>query len=100
MFDSPIKIITNRIRTEIEGQVLRAVQNVGVIVDKEELLKALQYDRDQYSKGYADGYEKAIEEFSEMLKHRCYMSNESCGMNYLMPWEIDEIAKKMIGESE
>jgi hypothetical protein len=38
----------------MEGEVCKAVQNVGINVDKEELLKALQYDKDQYEKGYAD----------------------------------------------
>lgn len=75
MFESPIKIITDGMRTEIEGQVLRAVQNVGVIVDKEELLKALQYDREQYSKGYADGYEKAIVDFIERFETICDKPN-------------------------
>lgn len=55
MYESPIDIIYGEIQTQIENDVLKAVQRVGVNVDKEELLKALQYDREQYSKGYADG---------------------------------------------
>lgn len=35
-----------------ENQVYQAIQNIGVDVDKEELLKALSYDRNQYEKGY------------------------------------------------
>lgn len=39
-------------------------------IDKDELLKALKYDRDQYNQGYSDGkavgyelgYQKALEE--------------------------------------
>lgn len=68
MFDSPIKIITDRMRTEFEGQVLRAVQNVGVIVDKEELIKALQYDREQYEKGYFDGYARELEDIANQAQ--------------------------------
>ena len=41
-------------RNQIEGEIYKAVMNVGVNVDKEELLKALQYDRGQYQKGYKD----------------------------------------------
>lgn len=41
---------------------------------------------------------EAIEEFAERLKHRCYMSNTQCEMNYVMPWEIDEIAMELKGE--
>ena len=38
----------------MEGEILKAVQKIGVYVDKDELLKALQYDRNQYQKGYDD----------------------------------------------
>lgn len=41
-------------RNQIEGEIYKAVMDVGVNVDKEELLKALQYDREQYQKGYKD----------------------------------------------
>ena len=54
MYESPIDIIYGEIETQFENDVLKAVQRVGVNVNKEELLKALQYDREQYSKGYAD----------------------------------------------
>lgn len=53
-YKSPIELVMTQMRTAIEGETLKAVQNVGVIVDKEELLKALQYDREQYQKGYED----------------------------------------------
>lgn len=62
MYKSPIDIIYGQIETQLEGDVLRAVQKVGVDVDKHELLRALQYDRDQYEKGYADGKRDAINE--------------------------------------
>lgn len=37
------------------GCVVKTCVKMGVNVDKEELLKALAYDRHQYEKGYADG---------------------------------------------
>lgn len=37
------------------GCVVKTCVKMGVNVDKEELLKALAYDRDQYEKGYIDG---------------------------------------------
>ena len=58
MYESPITIVYGDIQTEFkketESLVFRCVQNVGVDVDKDELIKALGYDRDQYDKGYAD----------------------------------------------
>lgn len=55
MYEAPIKLIKQQMETEIEGMVLRAVQRVGVDVNKEELMRALEYDRGQYTKGYRDG---------------------------------------------
>jgi len=54
MYQSPIDVIIGQMNMTIENEICKAVQNVGVNVDKEELLKALQYDRGQYQKGYRD----------------------------------------------
>lgn len=71
-YESPITMIASQIETKVEGDVLQAVQRYGIEVDKEELLKALQYDREQYNKGYHDGYvegyAKAIEDCIAKLK--------------------------------
>ena len=56
MYESPISLLVSdmehQIRDEQERCILEAVQRVGVTVDKEELIKALQYDRRQYESGY------------------------------------------------
>lgn len=65
MYESPIGIIATsvdviaeEIRDEIDGRILgeaiKAARGVHVNVNKEELTKALNYDRGQYQKGYAD----------------------------------------------
>ena len=53
-YQSPIDLVMGQMNLALEGQICKAVQNVGVNVNKEELLKALQYDRGQYQKGYND----------------------------------------------
>ena len=53
-YQSPIELIMGQMNLALEGQICKAVQNVGVNVGKEELLKALHYDRGQYQKGYRD----------------------------------------------
>lgn len=55
MYISPIELILSDIQMKTEEHIVKAVQRVGVNVDKEELVKALKYDREQYEKGYADG---------------------------------------------
>ena len=54
VYKSPIDLIVGQMNIQFEGEVCKAVQNVGVDVDKDELLKALQYDRGQYQNGYND----------------------------------------------
>lgn len=60
MYESPIEMFSvtdyaHHINEQIESAVYEAITKVGINVNKEELIKALQYDRDQYEKGYADG---------------------------------------------
>ncbi len=58
MYKNPIEIICGKLYTQLEGEaentILKVIRNMEVNVDKEELLKSLQYDREQYEKGYAD----------------------------------------------
>ena len=61
-YRSPIELIYSDLQMKIEDSVCEAVQSVGVNVDKDELVKALQYDRDQYAKGFADGYAQGVED--------------------------------------
>ena len=53
-YKSPIDLMVSQMNVSIENEIYKAVQNVGVNVDKDELMKALAYDRDQYRKGYSD----------------------------------------------
>ena len=70
LYKSPIEMMMSKAVYEAQAQhekhILRAVLNVGINVDKEELIKALQYDRGQYDKGYADG----VREFAKMLMEK------------------------------
>ena len=61
MYKSTIEIFMKQIRMKQDETIVRAVQDVGIFVDKDELIKALQYDRGQYDKGYADGQKDAKE---------------------------------------
>ena len=47
--------IANQIIKQEEDKIVYEVrQAIGYNIDKQELVKALQYDRGQYQKGYAD----------------------------------------------
>lgn len=64
MYESPIFVrqktesIVRKYREKIDDYIYESVVKVGVDVDKEELIRALRYDRDQYDRGYSDGYSR------------------------------------------
>ena len=53
-YESPIEINYGEMQTAYENGILKVVWKYDIHCDKEELLKALAYDRDQYRKGYED----------------------------------------------
>ena len=55
MYESPIEIVTSELTKQLDGGVLTLAQSYGVRVDKDKLIMALNYDRQQYEKGFADG---------------------------------------------
>ena len=57
-YESPVTVyyedMSTQIRDSADGQIMAEIR-MHVDVDKEELIKALNYDRNQYSKGYQMG---------------------------------------------
>lgn len=66
-YDSPIRTIASQIEMTMDGEILKACQRVGVDVNKEELIKALNYDREQYKKGFKEGYQKGYLKAAENI---------------------------------
>lgn len=64
MYKSPIEIDYGEVVFErsdkTEENLFRCIQNISINVDKQELLKALAYDRDQYEAGYADAKSEIV----------------------------------------
>lgn len=60
MWESPVNIyetISDMVENEMEGKIIVEIKKqLGIDINKEELIKALQYDRNQYDKGYQDGF--------------------------------------------
>lgn len=100
MYESPIEMIMEDIQTQIvkqqENDIYQAVQRYGIVIDKEELIKALQYDREQYTKGYKD----ALDEIKKYLvgrlrekqqRHLDLYDERMNGENYRNSLLIEEI---------
>ena len=68
MYESPINMIIQKLYTNLESECMKAVQSYGFDVNKEELAKALKYDREQYEKGYTDGYNEGIDDAIKVIK--------------------------------
>lgn len=56
IFETPMETIVRDLRNQRENTIVAEISvQLGVAVDKGELIRALQYDRQQYDKGFADG---------------------------------------------
>lgn len=116
MYESPITMYMSDINKEIQKQteeesMIVINQTIGFDVDKEELLKALQYDREQYEKGYRDckndildKVKQAREEMHDLdylINDAKYSDQETRAYNVdMLVTEFYEIMDKLIAESE
>lgn len=91
MYESPIEKIYSDIRTQIEQRdeelTLNAIRDVGINVDKSELIKALQYDRGQYVKGFNDALSAVRDGVYQLHRDGILL-----GLEYKM---IDELLTKL-----
>lgn len=56
MYISPIEIkVLDDFEMTLEKNVVKVVQHYGITVERDELIRALRYDREQYDRGYEDG---------------------------------------------
>ena len=81
MWESPIKIyeeVVNDLVRQKENHVMATIRQY-VDVDKDELIRALQYDRNQYEKGFEDGYVKGRADFAEKIQEILNACNEERG---------------------
>lgn len=56
-YQSPIEVVLGDWKTQFERNVLKAVQDYYIYVNRDELIQALNYDRGQYQKGEWDMFE-------------------------------------------
>ena len=72
MYESPIKVFQGNLEMQFDGEILKAVQRADITVDRDELIRALRYDREQYQKGFDDARKGAVPVVRcEDCKHLC-----------------------------
>ena len=82
-YEPPIRIIYDGIdkqKEQIENDVYSFVRKYVIYVEKDELIKALKYDRQQYEAGFADGRKsvkiETAEEIDRLISRLEEMKNE------------------------
>lgn len=85
MVDEHIKEMQKQEETAIMAEITR---KIGVDIDKDELIRALNYDRNQYEKGFFDGMMSGRNEVESKLVH---LSSSHCiGSEYLNRLEAQD----------
>ena len=73
-YESPITVELRKIQRnynrKLDTLILNEIRKYDVKVDKDELVKALKYDRNQYEKGYADGKKEAAREILQYIHNK------------------------------
>lgn len=95
MYESPITQYIGQMQAKMESELLYKVeQAVGYYIDKDELIKALSYDREQYEKGYNEGL---IADKWISIKDRLPESGQNVLIFY-PKWDGDEIQVAKLDE--
>ena len=97
-YHSPIELIVGEINTQFENDCVTMIQNYGIDINKEELVRALNYDRDQYHKGFQDAKELYEPKKGKWIDH----SDETIefgGTTFTPPLTCSECGKSALNES-
>ena len=104
-WESPITKIYGDIQNDIvrqeeENYMCAIKQAIGYEVDKEELIRALQYDREQYDKGYNDGVKETFTEELKKIKAEIEkLEYDDFDCNLVLPaWKVYAIIDTYIEE--
>ena len=100
MYESPINLYVQETIRKMESEREDAItakisESIGIDINKDELIKALQYDRQQYHKGYADAKamrESMLYEIRTGIEQKCDRINSlSSVLPYAAHREIQEL---------
>lgn len=92
MVDEHIKEVQKQEETAVVAEITR---QMGVNIDKDELIRALNYDRHQYEKGYVDGRMSGKNEIESKLVH---IETRFAIQKYRLNAEVEEWIKKKLCE--
>ena len=71
IYNCPIKTqigaVELMMREEYDRKIVRAVQQIGIDIDKEGLVEALNHDRKRYEEAYQKGWDDCKKHYEEKL---------------------------------
>ena len=79
---------------EVDNLVLQSCVKVGCHVDKDELEKALRYDRGQYEKGYEDGKRDAAAAIEGLVESVHIRDKHLDELNHYI-WKLEAEVKRL-----
>ncbi len=106
-YDSPIDAIVKNMEIQaaqaFDNEVIRAVHEVGISVDKDKLAQALQQDRKRYEEAYRKGYMRAIYREAHVLSLRqvmCDLEGEPAWLEYKDKPGINAVVREPFSEDD
>lgn len=69
-YKAPIEVLMKEAKLNFENGIYNAIQEYEINVDKDELIKALNYDREMYIKGYNDAVHEMMNILNDMKVER------------------------------
>ena len=79
LFDCGIHKIQQEMETQFEDNVVKAVQKVGISIDKPQLERALLDAKSFYDDGYKDAKKEVFEEVTRVIKNEYCAYDGDCG---------------------
>lgn len=99
-YEGPIRIIEGKLTSKIEDDIMTVVKSYGIEVDKDELVRALRYDREQYDKGFDDGradrFFHSVKPYKDGKRWRC----GQCSIAISRYWRFCQFCGQKIGWDE
>lgn len=95
MYESPIEIMYGKMKMQVVDNVVKAVQEQQIHVDREELIKALRGERNQYQKGFNDAAREIFDEVIDKISFR-YLNDVDYSFGDMI-YDLNELKNKYIG---
>lgn len=90
LYMPPVTICTQQIVDSVEDDIYKTVIGYGVDVDRNELIRALTYDREQYKQGYHAGVVRAVNLLRAMIQKFEMSRTMKDELEYIFRYILDE----------